>query len=253
MFNPKILIISTIFLIIFSGCIAENTNKTTIQEGILTIGISPDLPPISYLDGENPAGFEIDLITEIAKRMGLTPEFKIYEFSSLLNAVENNKIDCAVALIAITPERENKVDFSRCYFKTYTTILVKENNACNGLKCLENKKVGVLKGSIQESLMEGFLDDMNFELVHYENQEYMHKDLLSGNINSEVCESLTAKNLINDRNYSLKIVGDQMDINYDAIAVNSENDDLKKAINAAILEMENDGTLVQLKEKWNID
>ena len=41
-----------------------------------------------------------------------------------------------------------------------------------------------------------------------------------------------------------------MDIQYDSIAINSENDDLKKAINAAILEMENDGFLAQLKEKW---
>uniref|UniRef100_A9A746 Extracellular solute-binding protein family 3 n=1 Tax=Methanococcus maripaludis (strain C6 / ATCC BAA-1332) TaxID=444158 RepID=A9A746_METM6 len=250
MFNPKILIISTIFLIIFSGCIGEKQNDKTLKNQVLTVGISPDLPPVSYLDGKNPAGFEIELITEIAKRMELTPKFKIYEFSSILAAVENNDVDCGIALIAITPEREKIVDFSRCYFKTYTTIVVRENDSCNGLKCLESRKVGVLAGSIQESLMEGFLDNMNFELVPYENQEYMHKDLLSGNIDSEVCEYLTAKNLINDRHYPLKIIGEKMDIQYDAIAINSENDDLKKAINAAILEMENDGFLAQLKEKW---
>ncbi|MBA2862995.1 ABC transporter substrate-binding protein [Methanococcus maripaludis] len=249
MFNYKVLILSMIFLIIIAGCISQNTNKNTIQEGALTIGIAPDIYPMAYFENNVPTGFEIDLITEIAKRMGLEPEFKTYEFSSLLGAVENNKVDCAVAFITITPERENHVDFSRCYFETYTTILVREEDTSTCIRCLENRKVGVLAGSTQESLMEGFKDDMEFELIPYENIREMHHDLLSGNIDAEVFEYVCSKGFI-DNNDPVKVIGGKIDINYIGIPINEKNDDLRNEINNVILEMENDGSLSEIKEKW---
>ncbi|MBA2858672.1 polar amino acid transport system substrate-binding protein [Methanococcus maripaludis] len=252
MFNPKILILLTILLISSSGCIFENTNNITIQEGILTIGVPYDLYPTVYFEDSSPKGFEIDLITEIARRMGLHPKFKIYEFSSLLKAVEKNEIDCAVAFMTITTEREKQVDFSRCYFQTYSTILVRENDSSTELKDLENRKVGVVAGSIHESLMNGFMDDMNFELIPYENIREMHHDLLSGSIDAEIVQEVTSKEFI-DLNDPVKAIGGKIDISYIGIPLNDENHALRNEINDVILEMENDGTLVQLKEKWNID
>lgn len=239
-----------IFLILFSGCIeGENSDKTTIQEGILTIGIAPDIYPIVYLEDNVPTGFEIDLITEIARRMNLKPEFKIYKFSSLLEAVKSNEIDFAVAFITITPERETQVDFSRCYFETYTTILVRDDDKYSGIKGLENRKIGVLAGSTHESLMEGFKDNMEFELILYENIREMHYDLLSGNIDAEVFEYVCSKDFI-DNNDPVKAIGGKMDINYIGIPINDENHDLRNKINDVILEMENDGTFSEIKEKW---
>ncbi|MBA2840915.1 polar amino acid transport system substrate-binding protein [Methanococcus maripaludis] len=250
MFNPKILIISTIFLIIFSGCTEKNTES---NNRVLNVGACTDLAPTSYLEDGEFKGFEVELIYEISKRLDLKPEFIAYSFSELLDAVSEGNVDCGIGYIGRTPERQLKMDFSRQYAYTYSSILVKQNSECVGIKCLEHKSVGVLKDSIEEKWLESLSKSMDFDIISYENQNDIHKDLLSGKIDSEVTDHLTSLYLIQKYNSELKIVGDKFDIIYIAIAIDNTNPELKKSIDAALLEMENDGTLVKLKEKWNID
>jgi len=244
-----ILTIAVVFLIIFTGCISEKEENKTINEGYLTIGISPAIPPMNYLENDVPTGFEIELISEISERMGLEPKFKIYEFSSILKAVQNNEVDCAISFITKTPERDTFVDFSRPYFETYTIVLVRNESEITGIKNIQNKKVGVLSGSTEETLLEELQKDASFEIVSYDNLTAMQNDLISGKIDSEVCEYITAKELIEKGN-PVKIVGERIDISYIAIPVNGENDDLKNEIDDILFEMENDGTLLNLKKKW---
>uniref|UniRef100_A9A7Y1 Extracellular solute-binding protein family 3 n=1 Tax=Methanococcus maripaludis (strain C6 / ATCC BAA-1332) TaxID=444158 RepID=A9A7Y1_METM6 len=253
MFNPKIIIISTIFLIIFSGCIGGEQNSKTIKDQVLTVGVSPDLPPIAYIDNEHPAGFEVELIYEISKRLDLKPEFVTYSFSELLDAVSEDEVDCAIGYIGKTPERQLDMDFSRPYTYTYSTILVRSDSTCVGVKCLENKSVGVLKDSVEEDWLKSLLKSMDFKIISYENQNDINNDLLSGRIDSEVTDHIMSLYLIQKYGSELKIVGDKFDIIYVAIAIDNANPELKRSIDTALLEMENDGSLVQLKEKWGIN
>ncbi|CAF30326.1 ABC transporter substrate-binding protein [Methanococcus maripaludis] len=250
MFNPKFLIISTIFLIVFSGCTEDNTGA---NNQVLTVGVCTDLAPTSYIEDGEFKGFEVELIYEISKRLDLQPEFVVYSFSELLDAVSEGEVDCGIGYIGKTPERQLKMDFSRPYGYTYSTILVRSDSNCVGIKCLENKSVGVLKDSIEEYWLESLLKSMDFKIIIYENQNDINNDLLSGKIDSEVTDHITSLYLIQDYDTELKIVGDKFDIIYVAIAIDNTNPELKKSIDVALLEMENDGTLVKLKEKWNID
>ncbi|WP_459202438.1 ABC transporter substrate-binding protein [Methanococcus sp. CF] len=250
MFNPKILIISTIFLIIFSGCIDRNAGP---ENRVLTVGVCSDLAPTSYIEDGNLKGFEVELIYEISKRLDLKPEFVIYSFSGVLGAVSENNVDCGIGYIGKTPKRQLEMDFSRPYAYTYSTILVKSGSTCMGIKCLEGKTIGVLKDSIEEEWLKSLSKSMDFNIVSYENQKDIHDNLLSDKIDSEVTDEITSKYLIQKYSSELKIVGDKFDIIYVAIAINKNNPELKKSIDNALLEMEHDGSLVQLKEKWNID
>lgn len=94
---------------------------------------------------------------------------------------------------------------------------------------------------------------MDFKIIIYENQNDINNDLLSGKIDSEVTDHITSLYLIQDYDTELKIVGDKFDIIYVAIAIDNANPELKRSIDDALLEMENDGSLVQLKEKWGIN
>ncbi|MBA2861807.1 ABC transporter substrate-binding protein [Methanococcus maripaludis] len=127
MFNPKILIISTIFLIVFSGCTEDNTGA---NNQVLTVGVCTDLAPTSYIEDGEFKGFEVELIYEISKRLDLQPEFIVYSFSGLLDAVSEGEVDCGIGYIGKTPERQLKMDFSRPYGYTYSTILVRSDSTC---------------------------------------------------------------------------------------------------------------------------
>lgn len=96
MFNPKFLIISTIFLIVFSGCTEDNTGA---NNQVLTVGVCTDLAPTSYIEDGEFKGFEVELIYEISKRLDLQPEFVVYSFSELLDAVSEGEVDCGIGYI----------------------------------------------------------------------------------------------------------------------------------------------------------
>ncbi|MBA2864454.1 transporter substrate-binding domain-containing protein [Methanococcus maripaludis] len=112
----KICFLMAIVLILaISACISLPSEKMTIKTGTLTVGVFKHAPPAVYEQNGKLIGFEVELVSEIAKRMNLNVEFKEYMFSNLLNAVANNKVDCAISDISISPEREKIVSFTRAY------------------------------------------------------------------------------------------------------------------------------------------
>jgi len=82
-------------------------------ESLLVVGSSLDNPPYStYSDQFRPTGFDVALITEIGRRLGLPVEINDFTFEGLLDALQLKQVDVAIAAISNTPERVALVDFS---------------------------------------------------------------------------------------------------------------------------------------------
>lgn len=90
---------------------------TTITDGTLTIGLSPDFPPLEYMDGEKLVGADIDLINEIASRLGLEVKVEEQKFDQIINSVRTDRVDVAISGMSDTVERQQTVDFVD-YFKS---------------------------------------------------------------------------------------------------------------------------------------
>ena len=111
----------------------EQTGEEQAEQGEvkkLIVGTSADFPPFENLevvDGkETIVGFDIDLINEIAKELGVEVEIQDMDFNGLVAAVQSDKIDLAIAGMTPDDDRREKVDFSDPYFYASQTILVKE-------------------------------------------------------------------------------------------------------------------------------
>lgn len=88
------------------------------------------LEPFVFLEGEQPAGYSIDLWNELAERLGLEYEWVEYEtVAEILAAVENGEADAAIAGISMTRERESVLDFSHPYFDAGLQILVPDGGS----------------------------------------------------------------------------------------------------------------------------
>ncbi len=98
------------------------------------IGIS-EFPPCVEMSADGTAtGFEVDLWKTIADAEGWDYEFHVYdEFANLIPGLEQNDIDVAIAGIFITPEREEKVDFSHQYKSAGQTLLLNKHFVSPGL------------------------------------------------------------------------------------------------------------------------
>ncbi len=94
--------------------------------GVLRVGTAADYPPFSYFDENGQIdGFDIALINELARRLGLTAQITDFAFDGLLDAQVLNQIDVSIAALSITSERLSRVDFTSLYYAGSDGILAR--------------------------------------------------------------------------------------------------------------------------------
>ncbi len=125
-----------------------------LQSGILTIGSDTTYPPQEYIDPvtKKAAGFDIDLITAMAARMGLQVNVVTTDFTTIIDSLVNHSFDVVVSAVSITPELQKKVDFVP-YFNAGESLLVQKGNPHN-LKTVADlcgQNVGVQKATVELS------------------------------------------------------------------------------------------------------
>jgi polar amino acid transport system substrate-binding protein len=99
----------------------------------------------------NPDGFDIALINEIGKRLGVKVEVNDMEFDSLVSSI-GSKIDVAIAGMTITDERKQSVDFSDPYYDATQFVLVPTGSSIKTADDLKGKKIGTQLGTTGDSI-----------------------------------------------------------------------------------------------------
>ena len=119
-------------------------------DGLLLVGSSLDNPPYSTVNDQfRPAGFDVALITEIGRRLGLRTDVNDFVFEGLLDALQLKQVDTAIAAIDITPDRAAQVDFSTPYYMGEDGILAAPDSpisSVTSLADLAERRIGVQRG-----------------------------------------------------------------------------------------------------------
>ncbi len=124
-----------------------------ITPGILTVGSDTTYPPQEYIDPttNKAAGFDVDLITAVAQRMGLQAKIVTTKFDTIIDDLAAKRFDVVMSAVSVTPDRQKKVDFVP-YFNAGESLLVQNGNPHN-LKMpsdLCGLPVGVQDGTIEQ-------------------------------------------------------------------------------------------------------
>lgn len=106
-----------------SRATADETLRT-LDPGVLRVGTYFVNPPFEYLSGEKRIGFEVDLMNEIARRLGLRTMFVNTRWEVILRHMQDGVYDCIVGGITITPERRRLLAWSTPYMITTLSIVV---------------------------------------------------------------------------------------------------------------------------------
>jgi polar amino acid transport system substrate-binding protein len=139
-------------VLMLPGAGAFAQEKSMIEEvkarGVLHAGVKNDAPALGFVDDKgNLAGFEIDLITDIAKRLGVKVEFEPVKASNRVQLLQQKKIDLIIATVSHYRSRDKVVDFTIPYLYTPQTLLVKKASGIKSMTDLVGKRVGVDAGS----------------------------------------------------------------------------------------------------------
>ena len=91
------------------------TLKSVLEKGTLRVGVSLFTPWTLKTKNGQLVGFEIDVAKQLAKDLGVKPEFHVFEWENIVPALLKREMDIIVAGMVITPQRALKVNFSQPY------------------------------------------------------------------------------------------------------------------------------------------
>lgn len=127
---------------------AENYLATIKERGVIKVGIVIDFPPYGTTDASNkPDGYDADVAKLLAKSLGVKLELIPVTGPNRIPFLLTDKADVLVASLAITPEREKQVQFSRPYSAASMVLLGPKNVTINSPEDLTKYKIGVPRAS----------------------------------------------------------------------------------------------------------
>ena len=192
-------------------------------------------------------GIDIEVAGAIAKKLGLELQVDDMDFDAALLAAQNGKSDMVMAGVTVTDERLKVMDFSDTYAEGIQSIIVPEDSDIATADDLSGKTIGTQRGTT------GYLyctDDFGEEnVIAYDNGLTAVQALNNGQVDAVVIDNAPAQEFV-AANPGLKILDTAYAQEDYAIGVAKGNTQLLDAINGALEELQDDGTLQAIVDKY---
>jgi polar amino acid transport system substrate-binding protein len=134
-----------------AGCGGKVADVKTIKPGVLTVGSEATYPPFEMTVDKQFEGFDIDIASAIAARLGLKTDVVHTVFTKLIPGLDSGKYDIVMSAMTITPTRSKLISFSRPYMTADQSVCVANGSNITGLADLKGKAVGVETGTTSEA------------------------------------------------------------------------------------------------------
>jgi ABC-type amino acid transport substrate-binding protein len=217
----------------------------------ITVASDIAYPPFEFEKNGKPVGFDIDLMREIGKRAGFTPEFKNVTFDGIIPGLGNNLYDASISAMTITKAREKKVDFSDPYFNADQSLMVQSGSPIKSVGDIGDGTVGVQLGTTGELKAKELKRQgkITGEVRTFDTIPEAFSALENGQIQAVINDFPVSAYRAETGGGSLEVVqtiptGEQYGIAF------PRNSDLLEPTNTALEEIKKDGTYAKIYEKW---
>ncbi|PSN05731.1 basic amino acid ABC transporter substrate-binding protein [filamentous cyanobacterium CCT1] len=243
-------------LLFMLGCSAPHSPLASLRAQsyvgdpeTLVVSTEPAFPPFVYQTAAGElVGFDVDLMNEMARRLGLKVDFAYIPFDGLMATLEAGTADASIDAITITARRDETIDFSRPYFSSGLAVAVRRDETdIAALSDLAGKKIAVKLGTTGAELA---AQVPNTQLVTFDSAEKALLDLEKGNVDAVIKDKPTTLGMLTMANIQdVRLLDQLLTEEYYGIALppNSPN---KPHIDAVLNEMLADGTIAALHRKW---
>lgn len=248
-----ILVLATM-LVACGGAASEKAvnNDSNASQKILKVGVDDTYPPMEFKDDKNTTvGFDVDVGTEVAKRLGMKAQFISNDWAGIFLALESNKFDVIISSISRTDERMAKYAMTRPYVANAQVIVVPaDNTTIVEPKDLAGKNVGVQIGTTADESCAEYLKTTKFTLKQYDQVIQPFSDMKAGRIDAIVVDEVVARYYVKKEPKSYKVSSARLTNEPIGICFAKNNTELRDKAQKALDEMFADGTMKKLSEKW---
>ncbi len=231
----------------------DHTWAVIQQTGVLRVGMDASYPPFEEIDettGEV-RGYDVDLAREIGRRLGLEVQFVNIGFDGLYDALIAKKVDAVISALPYDPLRTQDVFYTVSYFNAGLVLVVGEGETeIESVDDLGGRTLGVEWGSDGDAQGRRLVKRLNgLTLRPYPTPLDTLWGLKNGEVEAVLVDAVSAYHFIKHEG-AVKIVGEPVTDESYVIAVGPTSTELLSALNAVLLALRDDGTLIRLRDKW---
>ncbi len=248
--KPLAAVLSFLAVVALAGtAAAQGTLQKVRKNGVLVAGVMNSVPPFGFVDkaGEI-VGFDVDYVKAFADKLGVklklvpvTPKDRIPELLA-------GDIDIIAAMMVKNPDRERLLDFSDTYFLTGQKFLAKKG-AFRTLKDLDNKTIGVRKGSVSERTAKEALP--HSKIVPFDNYILCLQALRSGEVDAVTSDELILRSLISRFPYGkYEIPAIRISERPHGFGIRKGDESFLDFVNKTIMTMEESGETGKIRGRW---
>ena len=221
---------------------------TTVTEGTLTMATNAYFPPYEYYEGSEIVGIDAEIAAAVAEKLGLELKIEDMEFDSIITAVQTGKADMGLAGMTVTDERKQMINFTDTYAEGIQSVIVKEDSdIANVPDDLTGKKIGVQLSTTGDIYATDEFGKKYVEQFNKGNDAVAA--LVAGKIDAVIIDNQPAISYVG-ANEGLKILDTSYATEEYAACISKDNEALLEAVNGALAELKEDGTIQGILDKY---
>ena len=230
----------------------------TKEEKILVVGVAGTPKPYNYVEEDGSlAGYEIDMLNEMAKRLGYTLEYEVTEFESMFAGLDSGRYNLIIGNISKKPEREEKYLFStKPYFKNKIVLITSpDNTEIQSIDDLGGKRVPAGSGRANALFMESYNEQnpdnpIDIQYTDADASEALI-DLHNGRYDACIYNQTYVTNVNEEYGYEFNVHeipnADEIEIPEAWILYSKSETDLQAEFDQELDEIKSDGTLSEMR------
>lgn len=227
----------------------QNLLDKVKAEKKLLIGTEGTYAPFSFHDASGKlTGFDVEVVTEIAKRIGVEPVFMETQWDAMFAGLDSKRFDVVANEVGIRPDRQEKYDFSNPYIVSAAVLVTtKDNDKVKGFADIK----GLKAAQTLTSNLTDIARKNGAEIVAVDGFNQAIDLLTSKRVDVTVNDGLSLLDFLKQKpDTPIKIVAKDPDVAKNGFLFRKGNAELVDAFNKALDEIQKDGTYLKISEKW---
>lgn len=219
------------------------------EKGEISIGTEGTYAPFTFHDEDGKlTGFDVEVAEEVFKRLGIKPKFVEGKWDGLIAGLDAKRYDLVANEVSINPERQEKYDFSDPYIVSKAVLIVAEGN--DTLKSFDDLKGKKSAQSLNSNYYK-MAEELGATITPVEGFSQAIDLVTSGRVDAHINDNLSYLDLKKQRpELQTKIAAEEENATQNAFLFRKGSDELIEAVNGALAEMKEDGTYLEISEKW---
>lgn len=230
---------------------SDDLLETIQKRGTIIVGLEGDWAPWSYVDeNDELTGYDVEVAKAIADKLGVEIQIVPGEWDGLFAGMDAGRYDMVVNGVEVTEERADKYDFSTPYAYIRTALIVKGDN--DSIKTFEDLKGKKTANSIASTYM-NLAESYGATCYGVSTLDETLTMVLQGRVDATLNAIVSFTDYMAQHpDSNLKVVATTEEASNVAIPMRKgdETASLREAVNKAIDELREDGTLSKLSTRF---